>query len=62
MVSVIFLAIIIMVLFIPIAVGLALFIIVPDWFRANRNAVIIGIGIADFLMFAAIVVLFFGVA
>ncbi len=62
MVSVIFLAIIIMVLFIPIAVGLALFIIVPDWFRANRNAVIIGIGIADFILFAAIVVLFFGVA
>lgn len=58
----IFLAIIIMVLFIPIAVGLALFIIVPDWFRANRNAVIIGIGIADFILFAAIFVLLFGVA
>ncbi len=61
MVSVIFLAIIIMVLFIPIAVGLALFIIVPDWFRANRNAVIIGIGIADFLLFAAMVLLLFGI-
>ena len=61
MASVIFLAIIIMVLFIPIAVGLALFIIVPDWFRANRNAVIIGIGIADFLLFAAMVLLLFGI-
>jgi hypothetical protein len=51
-----------MILFIPIAVGLALFIIVPEWFRANRNAVIIGIGIADFILFAAIFVLLFGVA
>ncbi|GAA0470581.1 hypothetical protein GCM10009096_09340 [Parasphingorhabdus litoris] len=57
----IFLAIIIMVLFVPIAVGLALFIIVPDWFQENRNSVIIGIGIADFLLFAAIVLLLFGV-
>ncbi len=61
MMSVIFLAIIVMILFIPIAVGLALFIIVPDWFRANRNAVIIGIGIADFLIFAAMVLLFVGI-
>lgn len=50
-----------MVLFIPIAVGLALFIIVPDWFRANRNAVIIGIGIAEFLLFVAMVLLLFGI-
>ncbi|MEP2102933.1 MAG: hypothetical protein ABJP02_05710 [Parasphingorhabdus sp.] len=61
MFSVIFLAIIIMVLFIPIAVGLALFIIVPDWFQKNRTAVIIGIGIADFLLFAAVVLLLFAV-
>jgi len=57
----IFLAIVVLVLFIPIAVGLALFIIVPDWFRANRNAVIIGIGIADFLLFAAMILLLFGI-
>lgn len=61
MISLIFFAIIIMVLFIPIAVGLALFIIVPDWFRANRNAVIIGVAIADFLLFAAMVLLLFGI-
>lgn len=57
----IFLAILIMVLFIPIAIGLALFIIVPDWFQKNRKAVIIGIGIADFLLFAAVVLLLFAV-
>ena len=59
--SMIFLAIIIMALFVPIAVGLALFIILPDWFQKNRTAVIAGVAIADFLLFAAIVVLIFGI-
>lgn len=59
--GVIFLAIILMVLFIPVAIGLALFIIVPDWFRANRTAVIVGVGVADFLLFAAMVLLLFGI-
>ncbi len=57
----IFLAIIVMLLFIPIAVGLALFIIVPDWFQQNRKAIIISIGIFDFLLFAAVVLLLFGI-
>lgn len=59
--GVIFLAIIILVLFIPIAIGLAIFIIAPDWFRANRNAVIVGIGIADFLLLAAMALLLLGI-
>jgi len=57
----IFLAIIVMLLFIPIAVGLALFIIVPDWFQQNRKAIIISIGIIDFFLFAAVVLLLFGI-
>ncbi len=59
--GVIFLAIVVMILFIPIAVGLMIFFIAPDWFQANRNAVIIGVGIADFLLFAAIAVLFLAI-
>ncbi|MEH6757691.1 MAG: hypothetical protein V7676_09270 [Parasphingorhabdus sp.] len=57
----IFLAIIVMVLFVPVAVGLALFIIIPDWFQQNRAAVITGVAIADFLLISAIVLLIFGI-
>lgn len=57
----IFLAIIVLLLFIPIAVGLALFIIVPDWFQQNRSVIIISVGVTVFLMFTAVVLLFFAI-
>ncbi|MEP3227306.1 MAG: hypothetical protein ABJO01_15110 [Parasphingorhabdus sp.] len=60
MISIIILAILIMILFIPVAIGFALYIIVPDWFQAHRNQVIIGVGLADFILFAALIILFFG--
>ncbi|WP_162559086.1 hypothetical protein [Sphingorhabdus sp. EL138] len=57
----IFLAIIVMLLFVPIAIGLGLFIIAPDWSQENRQTIIISIGIVDFLLFAAVILLFFAI-
>ncbi len=56
------LAIVVMILFIPVAIGVGIRIIATDWYVANRRNLIIGLAAMDAVLVVLLFVAFFGLA
>ena len=56
------LAIAVMILFMPVAIGVGIKILAPDWYVANRRNILLTLGLVMVVLLIGILVIFFGLA
>ena len=56
------LAIAVMILFMPVAIGVGIKILAPDWYVANRRNIVLTLGLVMVVLLIGILVIFFGLA
>ncbi|QJB68571.1 hypothetical protein [Parasphingorhabdus halotolerans] len=56
------LAIAVMILFMPVAIGVGIKILAPEWYLANRRNIILTLGVIIAVLLIGILVIFFGMA